>query len=107
MRAALPSRSPTTTLSWAAAARMRGIGPGYEDQPRRATLGAMTQWHGGDYQRRFDELASSGVDVHGEATFVVRRAPASVLDAGCGTGRVAIELARRGITVVGVDVDRS
>jgi SAM-dependent methyltransferase len=27
-----------------------------------------------------------------------------VLDAGCGTGRVAIELARRGIDVVGVDI---
>jgi 2-polyprenyl-3-methyl-5-hydroxy-6-metoxy-1,4-benzoquinol methylase len=86
---------------------MRGIGPGYEEEPRRATLGAMTQWHGDDYQRRFDELASSGVEVHGEATFVLGLAPTSVLDAGCGTGRVAIELARRGVAVVGVDVDRS
>lgn len=33
--------------------------------------------------------------------------PRRVLDAGCGTGRVAIELARRGVTVVGVDLDRS
>ncbi len=32
-------------------------------------------------------------------------APATVLDAGCGTGRVAIELARRGIETVGVDLD--
>jgi len=31
--------------------------------------------------------------------------PASVLDAGCGTGRVAIELARRGVDVIGVDLD--
>ena len=31
--------------------------------------------------------------------------PHSVLDAGCGTGRVAIELSRRGIDVVGVDLD--
>jgi SAM-dependent methyltransferase len=31
--------------------------------------------------------------------------PAAVLDAGCGTGRVAIELARRGIETVGVDLD--
>jgi SAM-dependent methyltransferase len=30
-----------------------------------------------------------------------------VLDAGCGTGRVAIELARHGIDVVGVDLDAS
>jgi SAM-dependent methyltransferase len=29
----------------------------------------------------------------------------SVLDAGCGTGRVAVELARRGIEVVGIDAD--
>jgi trans-aconitate methyltransferase len=33
-------------------------------------------------------------------------APASrILDAGCGTGRVGAELARRGHAVVGVDVD--
>ena len=31
--------------------------------------------------------------------------PRSVLDAGCGTGRVAVELARRGVDVVGVDSD--
>jgi len=70
-------------------------------------------WEGdfdGDaYQARFDLLAASGLDVHGEADFVVslEPAPSSVLDAGCGTGRVAIELARRGLRVVGVDVDRS
>lgn len=64
-------------------------------------------WDGDDYQRRFDELAAAGVDVHGEATFVRAYRPASVLDAGCGTGRVAIELARHGVDVVGVDVDAS
>jgi len=62
---------------------------------------------GDDYQRRFDELAAAGNDVHGEASFVMRFGPTSVLDAGCGTGRVAIELARRGVDVVGVDVDVS
>ena len=64
-------------------------------------------WDGDEYQRRFDELAASGADVHGEATFVRAFAPRSVLDAGCGTGRVAIELARHGIEVVGADVDPS
>ncbi len=62
---------------------------------------------GDDYQARFDRLAASGTDVHGEAAFVEALKPATVLDAGCGTGRVAIELARRGIEVVGVDVDPS
>lgn len=64
-------------------------------------------WDGGDYQRRFDELAATGADVHGEATFVRAYDPFSVLDAGCGTGRVGIELARHGIEVVGVDADES
>jgi 2-polyprenyl-3-methyl-5-hydroxy-6-metoxy-1,4-benzoquinol methylase len=67
----------------------------------------MTAWDGDEYQRRFDELAASGADVHGEATFVAAYSPTSVLDAGCGSGRVAIELARRGIDVVGVDADAS
>lgn len=45
--------------------------------------------------------------MHGEATFVMAYSPGTVLDAGCGTGRVAIELARRGVTVTGVDSDPS
>ncbi|MGW1678275.1 class I SAM-dependent methyltransferase [Saccharopolyspora sp. NPDC002376] len=65
------------------------------------------EWDGDDYQRRFDALAASGEDVHGEADFVRSFAPSSALDAGCGTGRVAIELARHGIEVVGTDLDRS
>jgi 2-polyprenyl-3-methyl-5-hydroxy-6-metoxy-1,4-benzoquinol methylase len=66
-------------------------------------------WNGDSYQQRFDELASQGRSVHGEADFVMGLSPppASVLDAGCGTGRVAIELARRGVVVVGVDCDPS
>ncbi|MDP1819703.1 MAG: class I SAM-dependent methyltransferase [Acidimicrobiales bacterium] len=64
-------------------------------------------WDGDDYQSRFDALAEAGTDVHGEATFVRSFSPASVLDAGCGTGRLAIELARHGIEVVGADVDAS
>lgn len=64
-------------------------------------------WDGEDYQRRFDALAARGEDIHGEAGLVLTFSPATVLDAGCGTGRVAIELARRGVEVVGVDVDPS
>jgi SAM-dependent methyltransferase len=42
---------------------------------------------------------------HPEADFVMALQPRRVLDAGCGNGRVAVELARRGIAVVGVDRD--
>ncbi len=62
---------------------------------------------GDEYQARFDALAAEGKDVHGEATFIRAYEPISVLDAGCGTGRVAIELARHGIDVIGVDADAS
>jgi SAM-dependent methyltransferase len=60
---------------------------------------------GDDYDRRFVQLAAAGHDVHGEADFVASLAVHSVLDAGCGTGRVAIELGRRGFDVVGIDTD--
>jgi trans-aconitate methyltransferase len=67
----------------------------------------------GDYDDRWQRLAAAGRDPHGEADRVERLlagilAPgqvARVLDAGCGTGRVAIRLAERGIVTVGVDVD--
>lgn len=59
------------------------------------------------YQERFDALAREGHSVHGEADFITALAPESVLDAGCGTGRIALELARRGVFVVGVDRDPS
>jgi SAM-dependent methyltransferase len=64
---------------------------------------------GAAYDRRFEELAASGMDMHGEAALVASLAPGptSVLDAGCGTGRVAIELNRRGHRVVGADVDEA
>jgi SAM-dependent methyltransferase len=60
------------------------------------------------YDRRWEELAAAGADVHGEAALAsawVPPAAGPILDAGCGTGRVAIELARRGHTTVGIDVD--
>jgi SAM-dependent methyltransferase len=65
------------------------------------------EWDGDRFQERFGALAASGVDVHGEASFVMGLEPKTVLDAGCGTGRVAIELARRGVDVVGVEPDPS
>ena len=70
----------------------------------------MTRWPqggGADYAARFAALAAAGTDLHGEARFcsALVLPPARVLDAGCGTGRIAIELASRGYTCVGVDVD--
>ncbi|MCU1358729.1 MAG: Methyltransferase type 11, partial [Ilumatobacteraceae bacterium] len=58
-----------------------------------------------EYERRFLHDQA-----HGEADLIEALAreqqPArSVLDAGCGTGRVAIELDRRGLDVVGADLD--
>lgn len=80
---------------------------------------AVTRWEqagvprGSRYDDRFRELEAQGVDVHGEARCVEAlllsdrqwETPARVLDAGCGTGRIAIELAARGFDVVGVDLD--
>lgn len=62
---------------------------------------------GADYDRRFQDLASAGMDMHGEAALVASFSPRTVLDAGCGTGRVAIELNRRGHAVIGVDLDEA
>jgi 2-polyprenyl-3-methyl-5-hydroxy-6-metoxy-1,4-benzoquinol methylase len=66
----------------------------------------MPNWDGEDYQRRLEQRLA-GEHPHGEVRFAERYTPASVLDAGCGTGRVAIELARRGYEVVGADVSES
>lgn len=67
------------------------------------------------YQARFDGLAAGGGSVHGEADLLDglaasrsrpgQASPCRVLDAGCGTGRVGIELARRGMDVTGIDLD--
>ncbi len=65
---------------------------------------------GDDYDARWRRLAEAGESIHGEADLVAalvaeHDVATSVLDAGCGTGRVAIELHRRGFDVVGVDLD--
>jgi len=75
----------------------------------------MTRWleetggtRGAEYEARFAALEEQGAAMHGEADFVSRLLPGgSVLDAGCGIGRITLELARRGYETVGVDNDRS
>ena len=73
------------------------------DEPNRWLRERTTT--GDAYDATYERRAAAGEDVHGEATFVMRFAPTSALDAGCGTGRVGRELARRGVQVVGVDID--
>ncbi|WP_420444673.1 class I SAM-dependent methyltransferase [Candidatus Poriferisodalis sp.] len=74
----------------------------------------MSRWEdrgdiprGTEYDDRWARMAARGESIHGEADLVASLVPpgGSVLDAGCGTGRVAIELARRGHDVVGIDLD--
>lgn len=72
----------------------------------------MSRWserddvaRGTDYDARWAALEATGAAIHGEADLVHSFGPESVLDAGCGTGRVAIELANRGCAVVGIDLD--
>ena len=67
---------------------------------------------GDEYDEQWRRLEAEGRSVHGEADLVDGLLGgggpdprAAVLDAGCGTGRVAIELARRGYRTVGVDLD--
>jgi len=76
----------------------------------------MTRWSdavgqdsGESYHARMAAFAASGQDAHGEADFVTSLLGTGgrVLDAGCGTGRVAVELAARGFDVVAADVDAS
>lgn len=80
----------------------------------------MTRWQeltgnssGAAYAARMARLAATGRDMHGEATFChawllqAGQPGARVLDAGCGTGRVAVRLAELGHHVVGIDADHS
>jgi SAM-dependent methyltransferase len=90
--------------------------PRREARPGAWQADGVSRWleetggtRGADYHARFEALAASGADVHGEAAYVeaLLSPGGDVLDAGCGTGRVAVELARRGHHVVGVDSDAS
>lgn len=66
---------------------------------------------GDEYDDRWRTLEADGRPIHGEADLVDglldEIGGSRVLDAGCGTGRVAIELAGRGRSVVGVDLDEA
>lgn len=93
----------------------KSVPAGGADRPRSATRWAEIAGGsaGVDYVARLAEREASGMAMHGEADLCqqwLERLGVShgrVLDAGCGTGRVAIELTRRGAQVVGVDADDS
>jgi SAM-dependent methyltransferase len=76
------------------------------DPPRPANPWLATRSRSGDeHDETYERREAAGENVHGEADFVMRLGVKSVLDAGCGTGRIARELHRRGLDVVGVDLD--
>lgn len=61
-----------------------------------------------DYDRRWESMAAKGKPIHGEVDFIERLLPGrhlNILDAGCGTGRLAVEAVRRGHRATGVDLD--
>lgn len=58
-----------------------------------------------EYHERWDRMAADGHHVHGEADFVASLGGLRILDAGCGMGRIAVELSNRGHEVTGVDLD--
>lgn len=68
-----------------------------------------------DYEARFQTLEAEGNNIHGEvdaldrlrsaSTWTSQGRTATVLDAGCGTGRAAVELNKRGWSVTAVDYD--
>ncbi len=68
------------------------------------------RWEDPDAQQSFAEWvgfpdrAQTAQEIDQIETLLSLRPPLRVLDVGCGTGRQAIELARRGYHVVGIDV---
>ena len=77
------------------------------DVPTRWEQQAADFTEGRGYGARFAELHANGEDIWGEGrladTLVARQA--TILDAGCGMGRVGAYLTGAGHRVVGVDLD--
>jgi SAM-dependent methyltransferase len=77
--------------------------------PGQRVSDRWAQWRAGtdldEYESRWNRLEAEGHATHGEADLICSLNPRRVLDAGCGMGRVAIELDRRGISAAGADLD--
>jgi len=67
----------------------------------------MEDGHSQWYAEHFRELANDGDDLEGEARLIDAMAPpgSTILDAGCGQGRTAGALFRRGHRVFALDID--
>lgn len=112
-----PGADPTSPPSrWAALPHPRAEGSRSGDADSEdadagppAGSGDRGPDRGERYAAQFARLVAQGVDVHGEATLCASLAPVGsrVLDAGCGTGRVAVRLAELGYVCTGVDLDES
>ncbi|WP_080794982.1 class I SAM-dependent methyltransferase [Corynebacterium pacaense] len=63
--------------------------------------------HSENYAARWRRLAEEGADIYGEARLIDAMAArgSTILDAGCGQGRIGGYLARRGHRVTGIDID--
>ena len=63
------------------------------------------------YEARFAQMAADGQNIHGEVDAIERLrsdhpwTTPTILDAGCGTGRIAVELEARKWRVTGIDSD--
>lgn len=72
-------------------------------------MNSLSRWEQGHhgYGARFAQLLKDGVDITGEARLADTLLPRSgtVLDAGCGMGRIAAALEAAGHDAYGVDLD--
>lgn len=71
------------------------------DELARAKQGARAAWSAGDFTRFADMIGESRDRLLGLLTI---RPGDEVLDVGCGIGNLALEAARTGATVTGVDI---
>jgi SAM-dependent methyltransferase len=76
---------------------------------KRSALEHRGPGYAAGYAAHFDRLIDEGSDVHGEVDLITDLvAPgARILDAGCGTGRIAARLTDLGFHAEGVDVDEA